>query len=221
MVQGCLPQGRPGCARLGVGQQRPGRAGPGRPVGLSGGDPPVVHPRRHGGLDRVQPRGVCRGHRARARLESGARGAGGGIGAGLEGVRARSDARLPRQLRSGLLDREFRSHGRAHRRLHHRRPGANSDRQGIPAHARRRRGRHPRSGRRDGGVEHPVRRTSPDRPHGRDRDEPAGLAQLGSGKQGYRFPHRQDCRAPRHRNDARRNPERYHAADALLLRAHN
>ena len=36
-----------------------------------------------------------------------------------------------------LLDREFRSDGRAYRRLDHGRAGADADRQGIPAHARR------------------------------------------------------------------------------------
>ena len=38
---------------------------------------------------------------------------------GLEGVRARGDARRRGQLRRGLLHRELRPHGRAHRRLHH------------------------------------------------------------------------------------------------------
>ena len=37
-----------------------------------------------------------------------------------------------------LLDRERRPDGRAHRRLDHRRPGPDADRQGIPDHAQRR-----------------------------------------------------------------------------------
>ena len=71
--------------------------------------------------------------------QPGARGPARGVGDRLEGVRARGDARRRRQLRRHLLDREHRSDGRAHRRQHHRRAGADADRQGIPADARRRR----------------------------------------------------------------------------------
>ena len=71
--------------------------------------------------------------------EPGARGPGRGVGDRLEGVRARGDARRRRQLRRHLLDREHRPDGRAHRRQHHRRAGADAHRQGIPADARRRR----------------------------------------------------------------------------------
>jgi carbamoyl-phosphate synthase large subunit len=42
-----------------------------------------------------------------------------------------------RQRRHHLLDRELRSHGRAHRRQHHRRARADAHRQGIPGDARR------------------------------------------------------------------------------------
>ena len=42
-----------------------------------------------------------------------------------------------RQRHHRLLHREFGPHGRAHRRLHHRGPGPDLDRPGIPAHARR------------------------------------------------------------------------------------
>ena len=73
-------------------------------------------------------------------LEPGARDPGRGVGDRLEGVRARGHARRRRQLRRHLLDREHRSDGRAHRRQHHRRAGADADRQGIPADARLRRG---------------------------------------------------------------------------------
>ena len=51
----------------------------------------------------------ARSHRARARCQPGARGADRRIGARLERIRARSDARLSRQLRGDLLDRKFRS----------------------------------------------------------------------------------------------------------------
>ena len=46
-------------------------------------------------------------------------------------------ARPRRQRHHHLLHREHRSDGRAHRRFHHRRPGADADRQGISAHAHR------------------------------------------------------------------------------------
>ena len=55
----------------------------------------------------------------------------------LEGIRDGGGARPQGQLHHRLLDRELRSDGRAHRRLDHRRAGADADRQGIPAHARR------------------------------------------------------------------------------------
>ena len=61
------------------------------------------------------------------------RGADRGIGARLEGVRDGGRPRQGRQLHHRLLDRERRSDGRAHRRLDHRRAGADLDRQGIPA----------------------------------------------------------------------------------------
>ena len=58
-----------------------------------------------------------------------------------------------------------------------------------------------------------------DRPPGRDRDEPACLAQLGAGVEGDRLPDRQDRRQARRRLHARRDPERHHADDAGQLRA--
>ncbi len=66
------------------------------------------------------------------------RGAARGIGPGLEGVRDGAGARHRRQHHHGVLDRERRPDGRAHRRLDHGRPGAHLDRQGIPAPARHR-----------------------------------------------------------------------------------
>ena len=63
-------------------------------LGYPAGDSPVVHAGRHGRLDRLQPRRICRSHRARAGREPGARSAGRRIGARLERIRTRSDARL-------------------------------------------------------------------------------------------------------------------------------
>jgi carbamoyl-phosphate synthase large subunit len=95
---------------------------------------------------------------------------------------------LPRQLRGRLHDRKRRSHGRAHRRFHHRGSGADAHRQGISAHARRRRRDHSRSRRRNRRLEHPVRGRSRDRAPGGDRNESARFAQLGAGLEGHRFP---------------------------------
>ena len=55
---------------------------------------------------------------------------------GLEGVRAGGDARPGRQLRGGVQHREPGPHGRAHRRQHHRGPGADADRPRVPGAAR-------------------------------------------------------------------------------------
>ena len=66
----------------------------------------------------------------------------------LEGVRARGHARRQGQRRHHLLDRELRPDGRAHRRLDHGGAGADADRQGVPAHARRRDRDHARDRRR-------------------------------------------------------------------------
>ena len=63
------------------------------------------------------------------------RGAGGRIGARLEGVRDGGRPRQGRQLHHHLLHREHRPDGRAHRRFDHRCAGADADRQGIPDHA--------------------------------------------------------------------------------------
>ena len=60
-----------------------------------------------------------------------------GIGDRLERIRDGGGARQEGQLHHHLLDRELRPDGRAHRRLDHRRAGADADRQGIPDHAQR------------------------------------------------------------------------------------
>ena len=88
------------------------------------------------------------------------------------------------------------------------------------AHARCGHRRHPRDRRRNRRLEHPVRRESAERPHGRHRDEPARLALVGAGVEGHRLPDRQDRRQAGRRLHARRNHQRHHPQDAGLLRAH-
>ncbi len=105
--------------------------------------------------------------------------------------------------------------GHSHRRFDHRRSRADAHRQGIPAHARRGRGDHSRGGRRNGRLEHSVRRRSRNRPHGRDRDEPARFAQFRARQQGHGIPHREDRREAGAGHDARRNSQRHHAQDSL------
>ncbi len=96
----------------------------------------------------------------------------------MEGVRARGHARPRRQLRGRVLDREPRPDGRAHRRLDHRRAGADAERRRVPGDARRVVRVHPAHRRRDRRLEHPVRREPAQRRPRRDRDEPARVAQL-------------------------------------------
>ena len=114
--------------------------------------------------------------RARAVAQPDHRGAARGVDPRLEGVRARGDARPRRQRRDRLLDREPRPDGRAHRRLDHRRAGADPHRPRVPTPARHRDRRDPRGRRRHRRLQHPVRRQPRRRPDRRHRDEPAGLA---------------------------------------------
>ena len=123
---------------------------------------PVVHARRHRRRHRLQPRRV-RGARSRWGLAACARSAQVLVEESVIGwkefeLEVMRD--LARQRRHHLLDRELRPDGRPHRRLDHRRAGADADRQGIPADARRRARDHPRDRRRDRRLEHPVRRQS-------------------------------------------------------------
>ena len=106
------------------------------------------------------------------------RGAPRGVDHRLEGVRARADARPPRQRRDRLLDRERRPDGRAHRRLGDRRPRDDAHRPRVPAHARHRDQDHPRGRRGHRRLQHPVRGRPEDRPDGRHRDEPARVPEL-------------------------------------------
>ena len=119
------------------------------------------------------------------------------VRAGLEGIRARGDARSRRQRRGHLLDRELRPDGRPHRRLDHGRAGADADRCRVPADARRRVQVHPPHRRRHRRVEHPVRGEPGQRRARRHRDEPACVAVKRAGEQGDRLPDREDRGLPR------------------------
>ena len=148
------------------------------------------------------------------------RGAGRGIGAGLEGIRDGGGPRHRGQLHHRLLDREPRPDGRAHRRLDHRRAGADADRQGIPAPARCLDRGAAQDRRRHRRLERAVRHQRAERPRGGDRDEPARVAFLGAGVEGHRLPDRQGRGEARGRLHARRAAQRDHRRqDAGLVRA--
>ena len=143
-----------------------------------------------------------------------------GIAPRLERVRDGGRARPQGQLHHRLLDREPRSDGRAHRRLDHRRAGADADRQGIPDHARRVDRGAARDRRRHRRLERAVRDQSGRRPHDRHRDEPARVAQLGARVEGDRLPDREGRGEARGRLHARRAAERHHRGrDAGVVRA--
>src|SRR5438552_3710477 len=72
-----------------------------------------------------------------------------------------------------------------------------------------------------GRVEHPVRCRSRQWTHRRDRDEPARLTVLGARVEGHRVSNREDRREARARLHARRDPERHHAPDPRVVRAHD
>ena len=141
----------------------------------AGGHPALVHHGRAGLRDGPRRRRPGAAGRRRAGRLPGARGADRGVGARLEGVRARADARPPRQRGGHLLHREPGPDGRAHRRLDHRGAGDDPDRPRVPAHARRRDRGAARGRRGHRRLQHPVRGAPGDRPPGRDRDEPAGV----------------------------------------------
>ena len=129
-------------------------------VGLPADRAAVLHPRRRRHRHGVERRRDAARRRARSRDEPGVGDPHRAVGRGLEGVRARGDARPRRQRRRRLLHRELRRDGRAHRRLHHRRPRADAHRRRVPAHARRRVRVHPPDRRRHRWLEHPVRAES-------------------------------------------------------------
>ena len=114
------------------------RAGAGDPGAgrLPDHHPAQLHAGRLRRRHRLQRRGVRGDRQARPRALAGARSAGRGVRARLEGVRDGSGPRYRGQLHHRVLDREPRSDGRAHRRLDHGGAGADAYRQGIPAPAR-------------------------------------------------------------------------------------
>ena len=176
-----------------------------------------LHPRRRGrrgggDRDRAAPgrlRGPCR--------EPDQPGPGRGVGARLGRVRARADAGQKRQRGDHLLDRERRPDGGPHRRLGHRRPGADAHRRALPGAPRPGDPRDPRCRRGDRRLQHPVRRRSRERRDRGDRDEPARLALLGAGLEGDRLSDRQDGRQARGRLRAGGDPQRHHPGDPGVL----
>ena len=179
-----------------------------------------LHARRRRRRRDLQPRGARRGGRAGARGEPGASRAARAVGARLEGIRARGDARPRRQRDRGLLGRERRPDGHPHRGLDHRRAAADALRPRVPGDARRRVQGHSPRRRRHRRLEHPVRRRPGDRASRRDRDEPAGLAQLGARLEGHRLSDREDRRPARGGLHAGRDPQRHHRQDLCGVRAH-
>ena len=132
------------------------------------------------------------------------------VAARLERVRDGGGARQDGQLHHRLLDREPRPDGRAHRRLDHRRAGADADRQGIPDHAQRVDRGAARDRRRHRRLERAVRDQSGGRPHDRHRDESARVALVGAGVEGDRLPDRQGRGQAGGRLHARRAAQRHH-----------
>ena len=115
------------------------RGGPrgGRADRLPGHHPPQLHHGWRGRRRRLQQGGVRRAGPPRHRPLAHPHHPRGGVDPRLEGVRARGDAGPERQRGDRLQHRELRSHGRPHRRLHHRGPGPDPLRQGVPAPPRR------------------------------------------------------------------------------------
>ena len=181
-----------------------------RPCRPARDHPPVLHAGRHRRRHRLQPLRILRDRAGRPRRLADHRSADRGERARLEGIRDGGGPRQSGQLHHHLLDREHRPDGRAHRRFHHRRAGADADRQGIPDHAQRLDRGAARDRRRDRRLQRAVRRQPRRRPPGRHRDEPARLALLGAGLQGDRLPDRQDRGQARRRLHAGRAGERHH-----------
>ena len=188
-------------------------------TGPAGRGAAVVHDGRTGLGHGVLRRGRRQDGRRRSRRIPVGQRADRGIHLRLEGIRARADARPPRQRRRGLLDRELRPDGRAHRRFRHRRTGDDADRPRIPDDARPRHRDPARGRRRHRRLQHPVRDRPRRRQARRHRDEPARVAVLGAGVQGHRLPDRQDRSQARDRLHARRDHQRHHQGNPRLLRA--
>ena len=115
-----------------------------------------------GGGVRLQPRRARRGGGAsRSQASPVHQRAARAVGPGLEGVRARGDARPPGQRHRRLLGRERRRHGRPHRRLDHGGAAADALRPRVPGDARRRLQGDPPRRRRHRRLQHPVRASTP------------------------------------------------------------
>ena len=156
---------------------------------------------------------------SRPRFLSRSRSADRRIGARLEGIRTRGDARHSRQRHHHLLDRKLRPHGRAYRRFDHRGPDPDAHRSRVSSDARRFDRGDPRDRRRDRRIEHSVRSESRNRPHGSDRDESARLAVFGAGVESHWI-----SRSPRSPPNSRSvtrwtRSQRHHAQDSGVLRA--
>ena len=195
-----------------------GRARARRPAG---DHPALVHARRHRRRHRLQPRGVrSRSSSAastpRRRTRCWSRRA---CSAGRSS-RWRWSATRRTTASSSAPSRTSIPMGVHTGDSHHRRAGADADRQGIPDHAQRldRGAARDRGG--DRRLQRAVRRQPGRRPPRRHRDEPARVALLRAGLQGDRLPDRQGRRQARRRLHAGRARERHHGRrHAGLLRA--
>ncbi len=125
-VQGRDAGNRP-CRAVVGDRAHPRRGARRRRTHRTAGDHPArFHPRREGHRHRIDHRRARTGRAHRARRQSDQRDPHRALDRRLEGVRARGHARSGGQLRRHLLDREPRPDGRAHRRLHHGRAGADA-----------------------------------------------------------------------------------------------
>ena len=148
---------RLGYARGAHGRDGGGGAGDRGRDRISGDPSPVVHARRDRWGCRLQSRRIRGARRARARALAGAHHAHRAQRARVERVRARSDARRPRQRGDRLLDREHRPDGGSYRRQRLRGAPADLERPGLPGAPRPGDRRDPRGGSTDGRLKRPIR----------------------------------------------------------------
>ena len=143
-----------------------------------------------------------------------------GIDLRLEGIRARADARRPRQRGGGVLDRELRPDGRAHRRLGHRRAGDDADRPRVPDGCATSASPILREvGVDTGGCNIQFAINPADGRLIVIEMNPRVSRSSGAGVQGHRLPDRQDRRQAGHRLHPRRDRQRHHQGNPGLLRA--
>ena len=187
--------------------------------------PAQLHPRRLGRRDRLQPRRIRPDGRLRDRgnLRRSSRSWWRRASSAGKSTRMEVMPRRGRQRRHRLLDPEnFDPDGRPHRRQHHRRPGPDAHRQGIPADASdaslailRKIGVETGGSNVQFAVDPAYRgvwivieMNPPGEP----------LYALAS-KERHRVPDREDCRQAGRRVHPGRDPQRHHARDARVLRA--